>query len=74
MKTTCTSYFVDPNLLKKGVPVESLEKTQEIELDHTYEALLSPNEAGAKKNKEEAKRWMKAICNAHKSPPKQEKE
>lgn len=70
MKTTCTSYFVDPTLLKKGVPVEALEKTQEMELDHTYEALLSTHEAGAKENKKKARNWMKAICNAHKSPPK----
>jgi hypothetical protein len=72
MKTTCTSYFVDLTLLKQGVPVEALEKTQEIELDHTYEAILSTHETGAKRNKQEARKWMRAICNAHKAPPKEE--
>lgn len=70
MQTICTSYFVDPDLLNQGVPVEFLEKSNAVELTHEYEALLSPHEVGAKKNKQEAKKWMKAICSPNK--PKDE--
>jgi hypothetical protein len=67
VKTTCKRYFVDPNLLNSGVPIEALEKSEEIELSHAYEALLSPHEIGAKTNKETARKWIEAISTPSKA-------
>jgi hypothetical protein len=72
MKTTCTRYFVDPVQLRNGVDIEFLEKKNEIELSHAYEAILSPHEVGAKKNKQQARKWIEAISNSHKIAKKDE--
>ena len=70
MQRTCKRYFVDPEKLIDGVSIESLEKHGEQELNHQYEALLSFSETEAKKNKEQARKWLEAISAAHKKPGK----